>query len=304
MSESDAMAEASEWTGRLMADRSKGALPTIFNRKNPVTKLLTMFQVEVNNQISHLFKDIPREYKHEGIAKLAGVLLQYVIGAFLYNELYENIIGRRPALDPIGMIKESFKAGKEGGTGSTVKSAGLSVLENTPFIGGWLGGGRLPVSSAMPDVPKLIGALKVDRLKPSEATKLIDQLKLIEGKGATEKKRNLLLELEGIKPKTKSLLDDLVISDVKNKVDYSSPNAFKLSQMEDAQVEKYESVNIELNMNVDRFNECYNAIKNIEGNKNEKGKTITGSAKENKIAKLVSMGLSKSDAEKFYDKTK
>ncbi|MFQ7726936.1 MAG: hypothetical protein ACLRI7_11270 [Ruthenibacterium lactatiformans] len=39
-------------------DRSKGALPTVFERKNPPTRLLTMYQVEVNNQ-SHLFKDLP-----------------------------------------------------------------------------------------------------------------------------------------------------------------------------------------------------------------------------------------------------
>ena len=52
-----------------MADRSKGALPTVFERKNPLTRLLTMYQVEVNNQLRHLFKDLPDDLKEKGMSR-------------------------------------------------------------------------------------------------------------------------------------------------------------------------------------------------------------------------------------------
>ena len=58
LSESEAMSEADSWAASVMADRSKGSTPTLFDRKNPITKLLTQFQLEVNNQLSYLFKDM------------------------------------------------------------------------------------------------------------------------------------------------------------------------------------------------------------------------------------------------------
>ena len=73
-----------------MADRSKGALPTVFERKNPLTRLLTMYQVEVNNQLRHLFKDLPDDLKEKGIAALVAGLMKYTIGAYLFNDLYES----------------------------------------------------------------------------------------------------------------------------------------------------------------------------------------------------------------------
>ena len=47
MSMEAAMDDADAFTASLMADRSKGALPTAFNATNPVRKVFTMFQVEV-----------------------------------------------------------------------------------------------------------------------------------------------------------------------------------------------------------------------------------------------------------------
>lgn len=147
----EAMREANERTARVVADRSYGALPTIFNVRNPFAKLFTQFQVEVNNQFSNLFKDIPRRVKEEGVGFLIWALIKYFIGAALFNDLYEKLAGRRPAFDPIGMIKEAYK------TYDTTKDAGATAtnfvtnaIEQLPFIGGILGGGRVPVSSAIP----------------------------------------------------------------------------------------------------------------------------------------------------------
>ena len=107
MSETAAMTEADNWTAGVMADRSKGSTPTLFNRSNPLTKVFTQFQLEVNNQLSYLFKDMPRAYKEKGLAALAMALFKFFLGAWLYDEVYEYFIGRRPALDPLGILNDT-----------------------------------------------------------------------------------------------------------------------------------------------------------------------------------------------------
>ena len=63
MGEDAALADADAFAASVMADRSKGSTPTMFSRTNPVSKLFTQFQLEVNNQLSYVFKDMPREKK-------------------------------------------------------------------------------------------------------------------------------------------------------------------------------------------------------------------------------------------------
>lgn len=74
------MADADAFAANVMADRSKGATPTLFNRRNPMTKLFTQFQLEVNNQLSYVFKDIPREKRRAGLGALAAALFKFVLG--------------------------------------------------------------------------------------------------------------------------------------------------------------------------------------------------------------------------------
>lgn len=188
LSDAEAMREADAWAAGVMADRSKGATPTIFSEKNPITKLFTQFQLEVNNQLSWLLKDLPDDKKEKGAAAIAAALLKFFVGSFLYNELYEYVIGRRPALDPLGMLNDAVGdlAGRElpNLTDAAVKTArgeefklkqsepqgiygaatGLaeSVAENLPFVGGILGGGRIPISSALPDFENLAKAIAYD----------------------------------------------------------------------------------------------------------------------------------------------
>lgn len=107
LSEAASMDEADQWVAGVMADRSKGSTPTLFQRNNPLTKLFTQFQLEVNNQLSFVAKDMPRGYKNEGMKVLAAALLRFALGAFLFDELYEFFIGRRPALDPIGILNDT-----------------------------------------------------------------------------------------------------------------------------------------------------------------------------------------------------
>lgn len=177
-----AMADADAYAARLMADRSKGALPTVFGRKNPLTRLLTMYQVEVNNQARYLVKDLPDAMKGQGVKAIALAMLKFTIFAYLYNDLYELLTGRRSALDfidianqavgdfsgyelpntftEIGRVasgnasSEDFRTERKGAVAG-VTALGENVAEQMPFVGGLLGGGRVPISSALPDVGTL-----------------------------------------------------------------------------------------------------------------------------------------------------
>lgn len=185
-----AMREADSWVADVMADRSKGSMPTIFSQTNPLTKVFTQFQLEVNNQLSYLFKDLPREQKKKGMAALCLALWRFFLGAWLYDEVYEFFIGRRPALDPLGILNDtvgdltgyelpnmvelgigaatgnmpSFKTEKEDLYGAGVNLV-ENVMEQVPFasaVGAIIGiesGGRYPVSNAYPDWDSLGKAL-------------------------------------------------------------------------------------------------------------------------------------------------
>ena len=159
MSEAAAMEDADTFAANVMADRSKGSTPTLFNQSNPVTKLFTQFQLEVNNQLSYLFKDIPRETKDKGVKALALALLKFFLGAYLFDEAYEYFIGRRPALDPIGILVDTAQDIANGESAYDVITGTLEdTAEQLPFIGGILGGGRIPISSALPDAGNLLRA--------------------------------------------------------------------------------------------------------------------------------------------------
>lgn len=180
LSEQASMDEADQFVARLMADRSKGSMPTLFQRNNPLTKLFTQFQLEVNNQVSFFAKDMPREYKNKGMEVLAAALLRIALGSFIFNELFNFFIGRRPALDPIGILNDTagdltgyelpnlvelgtgaltgdapdFQTERVNGYEAVANLTG-NILESTPFVGSLLGGGRLPISNALPDAANL-----------------------------------------------------------------------------------------------------------------------------------------------------
>ena len=193
MSEDAALADADAFAASVMADRSKGATPTMFSRTNPVSKLFTQFQLEVNNQLSYVFKDIPRERRNMGVRALVAALLKFALGAWLYDEVYEYFIGRRPALDPIGILNDTVgdltgwevpnlvELGVGAATGDapswqverqglydTLANLGTAAAEELPFIGGLLGGGRLPIGSAIPDFATLARAATDDEWDPSK----------------------------------------------------------------------------------------------------------------------------------------
>ncbi|MBQ2897615.1 MAG: hypothetical protein IJE46_04770 [Clostridia bacterium] len=189
MDADEAIKDADRYAAGLIADRSKGSLPTIFGAKNPLFKTFTMFQVEVNNQLSYLGKDLPKAKRNKTIAAIAGALLKYFIGAYLFNDIYEKLVGRRPALDAIGFANEitgdffgakmpnsidlvselikgdlngdDFKVEKKKPS-EALENIAANVAEDMPFVGGVMGGGRVPISSALPDAGELSKILDGD----------------------------------------------------------------------------------------------------------------------------------------------
>ncbi len=107
MSETSAMQEADQFASGVMADRSKGSTPTLFAAQAPWVKLFTQFQLEVNNELSWIFKDMAQEERKKGVAALAKAMFKFLIGAWIYNEFYESIVGRRAALDPLDIINDT-----------------------------------------------------------------------------------------------------------------------------------------------------------------------------------------------------
>ena len=175
MGQAAAIKEADTFARNLFAGRSKGSMPTIFSSK--ALKPLTMFQLEVNNQLSHIIKDIPREEQKNAVGMFRAYM-GIAIGAYIYNDLYEKMTGRRSALDPIGIAREAY-GDATGETlrntldilGDAISGNGVQLTEkrekkapsaviqgvadeladNTPFVGGlFFGGRRIPLKSAAP----------------------------------------------------------------------------------------------------------------------------------------------------------
>lgn len=186
-----AMERANSFAAGVMADRSRGALPEIFNNKNPLYKSFTMFQVEVNNNLSHIFKDIPRENRDKWWGAVLGILAKLFFGIWIFNETSEKLTGRRMAgtdvIDagnefvgnlagyrPLNIfdmieakidgksIRDMAKADKVG-AGQAILNLGGTAAEDLPFVSSFLGGGDLPVGSAMPDLSKLLPLLDSDK---------------------------------------------------------------------------------------------------------------------------------------------
>ena len=186
MSHEAAMKDADEFAAGLMADRSKGALPTIFETKNPVAKAMTMFQVEQNNQLQYLLKDLPRSLgEKDEIGKLfVMALLKYSLYSWLYNWMYEKVVGRKPAFSPIDLVSDTgrdfYRVAKgDMKRSEAVTNAVVRGAEELPFAAAPLAmsglsddAGRLPISGALPDMANV--------------------LKLFDSEIAIEKKKSIL----------------------------------------------------------------------------------------------------------------
>lgn len=106
MDHSEALKNADTYARNLMADRSKGAMPTVFSRTNPVAKLITAFQVEPNNIISNYFKDMPRDAKVNQ-QSLASQITRLSVASYAFNTILKSIRGGGDVIpNPIGIVSQ------------------------------------------------------------------------------------------------------------------------------------------------------------------------------------------------------
>lgn len=151
----DAMKTADNYTSRAVQDRSKGQLPLLMESK--ALGVATQFQVEVNNMVSFLQKDIPQMY-HGDIKRTASALAQVAVYSWVFNNLFEELAGRRPTIDPIYMVATLMGINKSGrGRPFTERlaPAAKEMVGSLPFGNLFVEGGRFPVSSGFPDLWKL-----------------------------------------------------------------------------------------------------------------------------------------------------
>jgi hypothetical protein len=208
MSETSAMQEADQFASGVMADRSKGSTPTLYSARNPLVKLFTQFQLEVNNELGWIFKDMAREERKKGVAALAKAMFKFLIGAWIYNEFYESIVGRRAALDPLDIINDTVgdftgyqlpntvQAAVSGkwdftkekpGTYQAIKNLEGNIISEFPgtqaltilgvdeALGLDIDSGRIAVASAIPNLGNIEKALlaKNEDMAPAKKAKTI-----------------------------------------------------------------------------------------------------------------------------------
>jgi hypothetical protein len=147
-----AMKQANDYAARLIGDRSLGAKPSLFNSKlhGPITQ----FQFEINNQLSYLFKDMPKTYSK---AKLIQKYTEIAIYSYLFNNMYEKLTGRRVAIDPIYIIGKSVEefSGDDIDDAEAAQRLMERVVDQIPFAS-VVTGGRVPVLEPFKDASQAI----------------------------------------------------------------------------------------------------------------------------------------------------
>lgn len=170
-----AIDEADAFAASLMADRSKGATPAVFDIQNPLIKPFTMFQLEVNNQLRYLGKDIPRRLGEQGGQAIAAALTNIFFMSYLLNEGYEKLTGYRPAFDPIGVLAGALgiRENDERTTADRVLEIGSGFAKQLPFVSGFIDGGRVPISAAFPNFSNLWEGFTNEELAPVKRNDMI-----------------------------------------------------------------------------------------------------------------------------------
>jgi hypothetical protein len=162
MSEEIALDSADKYAARIMADRSKGALPLVFNSKNPLSKLITMFQVEPNNMVSNYLKDMPREAKNKG--QLIWHYSKLMAASWGVNTIMIALRGGNEVLpDPVRWVSYLIQAilGDDDDKEKAKEDLAESVIGSIPFLSnlaGFVGMediGRVPISNAMPNITNI-----------------------------------------------------------------------------------------------------------------------------------------------------
>ncbi|MBT9169024.1 MAG: hypothetical protein DDT19_02376 [Syntrophomonadaceae bacterium] len=150
----EAMAIADDWAMRMIADRSIGSMPNLFESRS--LGVLTQFMLEINNQVSFVLKDIPATSETKGA--LASAIGQLFLYSWLFNNGIERITGGRPAPDPIGVTLQAIRDFTDPNVSreTAVRNIMWGIGRQIPFFGMFAESGRIPIGAGIPDVPALL----------------------------------------------------------------------------------------------------------------------------------------------------
>ena len=329
MSPTAALKNADTFANNVMAGRDKASLPTIFNSKNPFIKLFSSFQLEVNNQYKYMLKDLPNDLKDEAVSKLIAAFAKMFFGAWFYNLFSEKITGRKSAFSPADIVLDGI---------NTMSNENASFFENSmtvakdvaselPFLGNILGGGRLPISSALPDVSNSVESvstlLNKETKKSTKKTALNNLVKelskpvfyIVPPFGGGQAKKTI----EGLSMYTKDIpgsytssgrlrftADEGFLPVVQAGIfgQYASKNAREYfdnsySPLTEKQIEEFSSLGIEIN-EYRTYLKKYSELNKIKADVGPEGNTINGSAKAKKIYELLNNNEKYSENEVNY----
>ena len=155
--DTEAHIEAGKFASKILADRSQGAQPTLYNSK--VLGLLTKFQYEVNNQVYSTFYDTLQESKAKSnnnavktSASMLFTLGQLAVFTHMFGSAFESLAGYNPTFDILEIISKAFGFDDDEDSEDTVADnlgqAFSELLKDMPYISTFLDGGRIPVSEA------------------------------------------------------------------------------------------------------------------------------------------------------------
>jgi hypothetical protein len=165
MSEQQAHIEADKWASRILGDRSLGQQPQLYNSK--MLGLVTKFQLEVRNQLDSQFYDTIQEAKvsNEDIengllrnmktsAKVGATFFQLAVLQHLFGKAFESVAGYNPAFDIVEVLAQLFGFDDDEESEDTpldnLEQGFLTLLGDLPYTSTVTGGGRIPISSALP----------------------------------------------------------------------------------------------------------------------------------------------------------
>lgn len=163
MGEEQAHAEAGKFAARIMGDRTKGANAMFYNSK--LFNVVGQFQLEVNNQLYSMFYDTYHESKEkakgDSIKTAAGItftLGQLFVMTHIFGQTFKAVAGYNPTFDVIGIIATALGLGDDDDDNvvDNLQEAADQLLDALPYSNLMTGGGRIPLSSAIPDIGGLI----------------------------------------------------------------------------------------------------------------------------------------------------
>ena len=171
MDSEQAHIKAGEWAMRVMGDRSLGQMPLVYNSK--FMGLFTKYQLEVRNQLDSAFYDTYQEAKSNTeienqkaknavtAAKFAYKAAQIAVLNHVFGMAFQKIAGYNPAFDIVSTIATLFGWDDDEEDEDTVldnvKQAKDELLGDLPYVSIFTGGGRIPVSGALPIKEALTG---------------------------------------------------------------------------------------------------------------------------------------------------